>query len=111
MGEDLYRLVTTGLLGVTVLLLLVAVSQLGRLQKALRPGSATEPSDDRSEPAETAPTEAAAPEAQPPPEAEAVPDPAPAEPITDVPDEDGPFERDGRWWFRRDGELLVYDEQ
>jgi hypothetical protein len=22
-----------------------------------------------------------------------------------------PFEKDGRWWFRRDGELLVYDEQ
>jgi hypothetical protein len=22
-----------------------------------------------------------------------------------------PFERDGRWWFRRGGELLVYDEQ
>jgi len=21
-----------------------------------------------------------------------------------------PFERDGRWWFRRDGELLVYDD-
>ncbi len=21
-----------------------------------------------------------------------------------------PFERDGRWWFRRDGELLVFDE-
>jgi hypothetical protein len=22
-----------------------------------------------------------------------------------------PFERDGRWWFRRGDELLVYDEQ
>ena len=112
MGEDLYRLVTTGLLGVTVLLLLVAVSQLGRLQKALRPGSTTEPSDDRPEPAPAAtPSEAATPEAQPAPEAEAVPEAGPAESITDVPDEDGPFERDGRWWFRRDGELLVYDEQ
>jgi hypothetical protein len=25
--------------------------------------------------------------------------------------EDQPFERDGRWWFRRGDELLVYDEQ
>ena len=25
--------------------------------------------------------------------------------------EEQPFERDGRWWFRRDGELLLYDER
>ena len=25
--------------------------------------------------------------------------------------EEQPFERDGRWWFRRDEELLVYDER
>lgn len=25
--------------------------------------------------------------------------------------EEQPFERDGRWWFRRAGELLVYDER
>ncbi len=25
--------------------------------------------------------------------------------------EEQPFEREGRWWFRRDGELLVYDER
>ncbi len=24
--------------------------------------------------------------------------------------EEQPFERDGSWWFRRDGELLTYDE-
>lgn len=112
MGEDLYRLVTTGLLGVTVLLLLVAVSQLGRLQKALRPGSATEPSDDRSEPApaETA-SEDPVLEAQPAPEAEPEPEPAVVESDAQAPEEEGPFERDGRWWFRRDGDLLVYDEQ
>lgn len=28
----------------------------------------------------------------------------------DEPDEQ-PFERDGRWWFKRNGELLVFDEQ
>jgi hypothetical protein len=30
-------------------------------------------------------------------------------PIEDEPEEQ-PFERDGRWWFKRGGELLVYDE-
>ncbi|MGH3239364.1 MAG: zinc finger Ran-binding domain-containing protein, partial [Spirillospora sp.] len=33
--------------------------------------------------------------------------PAAAEPEP----ENQPFERDGRWWFRRGEELLVYDEQ
>ncbi len=33
------------------------------------------------------------------------------EPVAATPEpEDQPFERDGRWWFRRDGELLVYEE-
>ena len=31
-------------------------------------------------------------------------------PIDDEPEEQ-PFERDGRWWFKRGGELLVYDEK
>jgi hypothetical protein len=30
--------------------------------------------------------------------------------IDEEPDEE-PFERDGRWWFKRGGELLVYDEK
>ena len=29
---------------------------------------------------------------------------------TDGDPEEQPFERDGRWWFRRDGELLVFDD-
>jgi hypothetical protein len=31
-------------------------------------------------------------------------------PIEDEPEEQ-PFERDGRWWFKRGDELLIYDEQ
>jgi hypothetical protein len=31
-------------------------------------------------------------------------------PIEDEPEEQ-PFERDGRWWFKRGDELLVYDER
>ena len=37
--------------------------------------------------------------------------PARHEPPAQQEPEEQPFERDGRWWFRRDGELLVYDER
>ncbi len=30
--------------------------------------------------------------------------------LTGTEPEEQPFERDGRWWFKRGGELLVYDE-
>jgi hypothetical protein len=118
MGEDLFRLISTGLLGVIVLLLLMAVSQLGRLQRALgergekaSTGTDLETSSERSEasPAIDEPVASAA------PEPEVVVDTG--SPVTSdqgeagAPDEEGPFEKDGRWWFRRDGDLLVYDEQ
>lgn len=112
MGEDLYRLISTGLLGVIVLLLLLAVARLGRLQRSL--GGGKEPSE--AEPAEPERT-GADPVADEPSVASETPT---AEEATggmaDVseattPDEEGPFERDGRWWFRRDEDLLVYDEQ
>lgn len=32
------------------------------------------------------------------------------DPTADMPEEQ-PFERDGRWWFKRGDELLIYDEQ
>jgi cytoskeletal protein RodZ len=34
-----------------------------------------------------------------------------AEPVAQDDPQDQPFERDGRWWFRRGDELLVHDEQ
>ena len=114
MGEDLYRLISTGLLGVIVLLLLLAVSRLGRLQRSL--GAGQEPNV--AEPTGPAPERTEGdPGADDPVVASETPT---AEEGTggtsDVseptaPDEEGPFERDGRWWFRRDGDLLVYDEQ
>lgn len=112
MGEDLYRLISTGLLGVIVALLLLAVARLGRLQRSLGASqgqSVPEPTETAPERTEASPAEDEAP---------VVSDETPAaeedtgdvsEPTT--PDEEGPFERDGRWWFRRDGDLLVYDEQ
>jgi len=33
------------------------------------------------------------------------------EPAAEAEPQEQPFERDGRWWFRRGDELLVYDEQ
>lgn len=113
MGEDLYRLVSTGLLGAIVLLLLLAISQLSRLHTALQAKPDVhrdEPGEDRSAipeetPSEVAPTATTGAGA-------AVADTGPAGAGTTAPpDEEGPFERDGRWWFRRDGELLVYDER
>lgn len=44
------------------------------------------------------------------PAAAAVPAAA-AAPVATAEPQDQPFERDGRWWFRRGNELLVYDEQ
>jgi hypothetical protein len=47
------------------------------------------------------------------PLAEASPEPSSEGTTETVADEDeeGPYEQDGRWWFRRGAELLVYDEQ
>lgn len=66
---------------------------------------------------ETAPTQ------QEPERVAAEPEPVPAEPepvaaapaptstgFEDAPEEQ-PFEREGRWWFKRGDEILVYDEQ
>ena len=48
------------------------------------------------------------------PEPEPEPQPVAEEPVAEQPaaaePQEQPFERDGRWWFRRGDELLVYDE-
>ena len=115
MGEDLYRLISAGLLGAIVLLLLLGVSQLARLQRSL--GASQRPDVTELEEPTTERAEADPAADEPPVVASETPAPeedtdGPAdvsEPTS--PDEEGPFERDGRWWFRRDGDLLVYDEQ
>jgi hypothetical protein len=84
---------------------------------ATEPAPASEPITDRaSEPAaerEPAPTgEPVSAHGEPAARAETL-EPAAAEPAhqtrVDEPQEQ-PFERDGRWWFRRGAELLLYDE-
>lgn len=139
MGEDLFRLIATGLLAVIVLLLLLALSQLGRLRRSIAeraeatPASDTDPSHVDETPTAVAPgdespavgTVGEEPRADATglpdsavlstgaPLADASPEPATegtTETVAAV-DEEGPYEQDGRWWFRRGAELLVYDEQ
>jgi hypothetical protein len=174
MDENLFQLVTVGLLGVTLLVLLVTLLTLNKLAKRIEEGSpsrAETPYQDEDRLAEPPGLVAVAPhdrEASPSPaetstfpatavtaqehaaheheqqassataraeEPQAVHvenEPAPAEEpqqsvtaeasvqepqptlagigFEDAPEEQ-PFERDGRWWFKRGDELLVYDEQ
>lgn len=107
MDEELYRLVSTGLLGLIVLLLILAIVKLGNLRRDR--GEATAPSQPQPSPepasAETSDDQPAEVEQEPRAQIE-------EEGATHGGDpEEAPFERDGRWWYRRDGELLVYDEQ
>ncbi|HEV2757766.1 MAG TPA: hypothetical protein VG318_18555 [Actinomycetota bacterium] len=69
-------------------------------EAALRPAAEPEPAAEN--PFETAAPETRREEPQPEPETKtaAAEDP-----------QEQPFERDGRWWFRRGDELLVYEEQ
>lgn len=82
-------------------------------------GAWRETGDASAEAAAYAPADEAAPAAEGPPPTddrgealpeEPVPAGGPATSFEDEPEET-PFERDGRWWFKRGGELLVYEEQ
>ena len=105
MDEELYRLVSTGLLGLIVVLLALTIAKLGKLGRGTA-GQADAREDDGALPAPVAEAseESAAPTEEPATE------PDEPQPATEEAD-DGPYERDGRWWYRRDGELLVYDER
>jgi outer membrane biosynthesis protein TonB len=143
MDTELFQIVSLALLGAMVLLLLVAVSSLGGIKKAIKKGFAAAPAaqpeaatashEANSEPSEPTPepepVTASAAESQPTaaePEPQAEPAPQPAQaatPASETPQgvqaqpaaaadpQEQPFERNGRWWFRRGDELLVYDEQ
>jgi hypothetical protein len=123
-STDLFQALTLGLLVIVILALLVAVSMLGRVRAMLERSGAAE-SAPVSEPA---PAETAAPaDQEPPPDAgdaevedTTSADDEPTAGITESTaaanlddeggDSDRPFERGGRWYFRRGGELLVYEE-
>ena len=130
---DLFQVLALALLLLCLLALLAALSVLSGIKKRLEstPVSASEPApsayDYQPTPQATqepAPSLAATPapvQAQEVstdfvPMTEAAPAATVATPVAtstglrgDEPEEQ-PFERDGRWWFKRGGELLVYDE-
>lgn len=132
---DIFQIVTLVLLLLALAVSLVALSSIGKIRKQLdagtgtggdrarepaptsaswaEPAGATAPAAAQARPAATAhPLEEAsydeaarAAAAQP-----AAAQPAAAQPAAAQEPQDQPFERDGRWWFRRGDELLVYDE-
>jgi hypothetical protein len=123
---ELFQQIVIGLLILLLLVALLVLNTLGKIRKALdRPvgqGEATpvqtfEPEPQpQAQPAQAAPTDVYSQpwgEAAPIHQQQAAttgfdlgPAPMAAEPIP----EEQPFERDGRWWFKRGDELLVYDE-
>ena len=135
---DLFQVLALALLLATLITLLVAVSTLGAIKKQLESGaraSAAEPAAQSStqssydytpttdyEPAYAAPV-ATEPSAAAEvstgfvsvadalePAAASTSAPASGGGLLGNEPEEQPFERDGRWWFKRGGELLVYDE-
>jgi len=131
---DLFQVLALALLFLTLLTLLAALSVLSGIKKSLASGGRgttsepqpaadagyTPPAASAYEPAYTAPAVTTTPETSTGfvSVAEAVPAAASGAAMTpststglrgDEPEEQ-PFERDGRWWFKRGGELLVYDE-
>ena len=132
---DLFQVLALALLVATLITLLVAVSTLGAIKKQLESttcASAVEPAAQSSydyTPATAAYEPAyAAPAATEPSAAAEVStgfvsiadalEPTPTSAVASTSNtgllgnepEEQPFERDGRWWFKRGGELLVYDE-
>jgi hypothetical protein len=131
---ELFQWATLGLLVLVVILLLLLYSALGQLRRALEQSSAREqaeaplehtaatgwaggaqPASAQTHPLETARYEAPAARSTPV-EMAAEPLPAAVQPaqaqVAAQPEpQEQPFEQDGRWWFRRGDELLVYDER
>lgn len=129
MSTDLFQALTLGLLVIVILALLVTVSMLGRIRATLENRSSSSGTDASA-------TRDAAAETSPEPEVETGPvallDEPPAERAETVAvdeaaetpaaeaetppaegageDSERPFERGGRWYFHRGGELLVYEE-
>lgn len=140
LDSDLFQWATLALLGLTVLVLLLALLTLGRIRRAIERNTAMakSPAESSGQP-EQAPTEAreradaesgleetsrrvaATPTPRPEASSEHGAISQGQESVADTrehaavaPQEqplEQPFERDGRWWFRRAGELLVYDER
>jgi hypothetical protein len=128
-STDLFQALTLGLLVIVILALLVAVSMLGKVRAALEDRAAGErtPGDSRNETETTAtvdevvaevagaePASAGEPDDAGPAAvttgSDTTEDRATRDEVAGDEDSERPFERAGRWYFRRAGELLVYEE-
>jgi hypothetical protein len=123
-STDLFQALTLGLLVIVILALLVAVSMLGKVRAALEgrrvEGAGSSPQDESAQSsvatvdevvAEVAGAEAESSDAaRAAGEPVAIDDTAETEGGDAEEDSERPFERGGRWYFRRGGELLVYEE-
>lgn len=108
-----FQIVTLALLGVTLLVLLGVLASVSRLKKQVR---ASEPEAHAFGVAEPHEGAVAAPSGETSPiqtSSAAEDEPVGTEPALASAEEpqEQPFERDGRWLFRRGDELLMYDEQ
>jgi hypothetical protein len=132
--NDIFQIVTLVLLLLALVVSLVSLSTVGKIRKDLERGGGSDRSSAAtggwggeaaaaSAPAAIEPQPAAASHpleqatayggaaAQPSAAQPSAAQPAAAQPAATAADpQDQPFERDGRWWFRRGDELLVYDE-
>ncbi|MFN2524983.1 MAG: Ran-binding zinc finger domain-containing protein [Actinomycetota bacterium] len=117
---DLFQMLTLGLLGLILLVALLIYSAVAAIRKS---GGMSQAAPAESTAAAPMVTSTAQYEPAPQPIAAAAPTPAAqvapaaaqpvataAAPAAGAEPQDQPFERDGRWWFRRGTELLVYDE-
>lgn len=113
MSDEVTNIITVGVLGVIALLLLLVIARLARLERALNPWRSE--SDTESTATNETKTEAvaAAPTEEPPETVSETPEASPLEEASPQEEEpaEGPFEKDGRWWYRRESELLVFDER
>lgn len=121
---ELFQVIVLGGLALLLILSLLALNGVSKLKKTVAEGSHSKADDAQHHWEQPAPEQQPL-QAQPsagysePWNQPAAAQPAPAEtfempvaqPAADAIPEEQPFERDGRWWFKRGDELLVYDEQ
>jgi Zn-finger in Ran binding protein and others len=122
MSTDLFQILALALLAAIAILVALAFSALVRVRQVLesRAPAGAEPAPQGAEPAPSSsvsvlPTADRGSSAGTGPSDQAAF--GTSEGVAHVPEiraedpQEQPFERDGRWWFRRGDELLVYDEQ
>lgn len=122
---ELFQQITLGGLGLLLIILLLVLNSLSKMKSALKEGVREPPAQVMGEQLHDHQPAASATPARgyTEPWGEVATQPQPtvtqsfeapglsASPAAEPLPEEQPFERDGRWWFKRGSEILVYDEQ